>query len=307
MATATVSLVGTDGSVNIARDAAVKCCGFLADALEHVDDDDEQPLSFTVPIEHSTLEFVKQHCENGAWLEKWSSDTPRQDHAALFALVHAANFLQATELLKEVGREVACGLLAKRSPQELRSDFGIAADLSPEEEVAALAEPLFVAEPAPSSSSAAPTEPLPPSRGLSQLLENEDAIDACLLWCDDQTLRTLKGVSTAWRARARRTLCSEAWQRTFGEHYALHYSRDAYHDGTRAAPAYHLLQWFTYGSEVLLYRGEEDDVWDRGRVVECHVDGRVYSSHMLPRGLPQMTPEALQSVTFDIECITGGD
>ena len=63
MATATVSLVGTDGSVAIARDAAVKSCGFLADALEHVDDDDDEPLSFTVPIQLSTLEFVKQHCK----------------------------------------------------------------------------------------------------------------------------------------------------------------------------------------------------------------------------------------------------
>ena len=300
MATATVSLVGSDGcSVNIAREAAVKCCGFLADALEHVDDDDEQPLSFTVPIEHSTLEFVKRHCEKPLHMHELAAKT-RGDHAALFALVHAANFLQATELLEKAGRAVATSLLAKRSPQQLRSDFGITADLSPEEEAAALAEPLFVAEPAPSSSSSA--APTAPSRGLSQLLENEDAIDACLLWCDDQTLRTLKGVSAAWRGRARRTLCSEAWQRTFGEYYALHYSRGAFF---AEPPDYHLLQWFKHGSEVLLYRGEEDDVWDRGRVLECHVDGRIWSGNRHDAEL--LTPEQLQNVTFDIECFTGGD
>ena len=199
MATATVSLVGTDGSVAIARDAAVKCCGFLADALEHVDDEDEQPLSLTVPIQHSTLEFVKRHCEKPLNVHELAAKT-RGDHAALFALVHAANFLQATELLKEAGREVATSLLAKRSPQQLRSDFGIAADLAGGggggARRAALrrrAGAIVVVERRADRAVA---------RRWSQLLENEDAIDACLLWCRDQTLRTLKGVSAAWRARA---------------------------------------------------------------------------------------------------------
>ena len=255
-----------------------------------------------MPIQLSTLEFVKRNCEKPLNVIELAAKM-RGDHAALFALVHAANFLQATELLKEAGRAVATSLLAKRSPQQLRSDFGITADFSPEEEAAARAETRVVAEPAPASwSRAAPTAP---SRGLSQLLENEDAIDACLLWCDDQTLRTLKGVSAAWRARARRALCSEAWQRTFGEYYALHYSRGAFF---AEPPDSHLLQWFKHGSEVLLYRGEEDDVWDRGRVLQCRLDGQVVcSGPEFPRRLPHVTLEELQNVTFHIECFTGGD
>ena len=104
---------------------------------------------------------------------------------------------------------------------------------------------------------------------------------------------------------SRRALCSEAWQRTFGEYYAVHYPRGAYH---AEPPEYHLLQWFMYDSEVLLYRGEEDDVWDRGRVLQCRLDGQVVcSGPEFPRRLPHVTPEQLQNVTFDIECFTGGD
>ena len=91
MATATVSLVGTDGSVAIARDAAVKSCGFLADVLERVDDDDDEPLSFTVPIQLSTLEFVKRNCEKPLNVIELAAKM-RGDHAALFALVTVSGY-----------------------------------------------------------------------------------------------------------------------------------------------------------------------------------------------------------------------
>ena len=52
----------------------------------------------------------------------------RGDHAALFALVHAANFLQATELLKEAGRSdikvIAGGVIPPQDYDYLR-DAGV--------------------------------------------------------------------------------------------------------------------------------------------------------------------------------------
>ena len=151
---------------------------------------------------------------------------------------------------REAGRAVATSLLAKRSPQARATSASRA--IFAGGGGGGAAEPLFVAEPAPSSSSsAAPTARARPVAAL----ENEDAIDACP-WCDDQTPRTLKGVSAAWRARARARSARSGSRPSA----SMPPSRGA---PSAEPPDYHLLQ-LRVRSEVLLYAARRT-TRDRGR------------------------------------------
>ena len=103
-------------------------------------------------------------------------------------------------MLQQVQQAVAGRLVDKRA-DELRTLLGATDDLSAEERAAALAEPAFIPE---------GDEPTPPALQPqpSLLSVTDDAKELALATVDVGTLTELKGVSRAWRALARRVLCS---------------------------------------------------------------------------------------------------
>jgi len=134
--------------------------------------------------------------------------------AQLAQLLHGAHFLDVdVELLRLLSRSLCTGHLAGKSGPELGRLLGVVSDFPTEaERQAATEEPLYTHDDAQHDATAlraadAPTPPAPVC-WLSTQLVNEDALEDALADADVPTLRALKGVSLAWRARARRVLCA---------------------------------------------------------------------------------------------------
>jgi len=133
--------------------------------------------------------------------------------AQLAQLLHGAHFLDVdVELRRLLSRTLCTGHLAGKSGPELGRLLGVVSDFPTEaEREAATEEPLYTQDAqhdatAPGAADA-PTPPAPMC-WLSTQLVNEDALEDALADADVLTLRALKGVSLAWRARARRVLCA---------------------------------------------------------------------------------------------------
>ena len=129
--------------------------------------------------------------------------------AQLAQLLHGAHFLDVdVELRRLLSRSLCTGHLAGKSGPELARLLDVVSDFPTEaERQAATEEPLYTHDaPAPAAADA-PTPPAPVC-WLSTQLVNEDALEDALADADVPTLRALKGVSLAWRARARRVLCA---------------------------------------------------------------------------------------------------
>jgi hypothetical protein len=133
--------------------------------------------------------------------------------AQLAQLLHGAHFLDVdVELRRLLSRTLCTGHLACKSGPELGRLLGVVSDFPTEaERQAATEEPLYTQDAqhdatAPGAADV-PTPPAPMC-WLSTQLVNEDALEDALADADVPTLRTLKGVSLAWRARARRVLCA---------------------------------------------------------------------------------------------------
>jgi hypothetical protein len=127
--------------------------------------------------------------------------------------LHGAHFLDVdVELLRLLSRSLCTGHLAGKSGPELGRLLGVVSDFPTEaERQAATEEPLYMQDAqhdatAPRAADA-PTPPAPMC-WLSTQLVNEDALEDALADADVPTLCALKGVSLAWRARARRVLCA---------------------------------------------------------------------------------------------------
>ena len=131
--------------------------------------------------------------------------------AQLAQLLHGAHFLDMdVELLRLLSRTLCSGHLAGKSGPELGRLLGVVSDFPTEvERQAATEEPIFKPDAQHDAPGAADT-PIPPAPvcWLSTQLVNEDALEDALTDADVPTLRALKGVSFAWRARARRVLCA---------------------------------------------------------------------------------------------------
>mmetsp|Transcript_43475 Transcript_43475/g.143867 ORF Transcript_43475/g.143867 Transcript_43475/m.143867 type:complete len:454 (+) Transcript_43475:188-1549(+) len=127
----------------------------------------------------------------------------------LAEVVTGANFLAARAAAERASLEFDRRLNGK-SLGEMREALGVAADLSEAEVAAALAEPSFMP---PGSACAAKmvvgADDGPPAaqRSLSSAM-SENALEEALSEVQVKTLLRLKGVSTAWRTRARRELCA---------------------------------------------------------------------------------------------------
>jgi hypothetical protein len=134
--------------------------------------------------------------------------------AQLAQLLHGAHFLDVdVELRRLLSRSLCTGHLAGKSGPELGRLLGVVSDFPTEaERQAATEEPIFTHDDAQDDATAlraadAPTTPAPVC-WLSTQLVNEDALEDALADADVPTLCALKGVSLAWRARARRVLCA---------------------------------------------------------------------------------------------------
>ena len=135
----------------------------------------------------------------------------------LFKLLDGSNFLDAAPALEHVQRALA-SLLDGKKVDELRGLLHATDDLTPEERVAALAEPIFmpVAEPIfmPVADGPQPAAAMAPPGLLQQpsldsgVEGTGDAKGLALCAVDIGTLIEFKGVNRFWGAVARRELCS---------------------------------------------------------------------------------------------------
>eukprot|EP00900_Chrysochromulina_parva_P022070 jgi/Chrpa1/4497/Chrysochromulina_OHIO_Genome00014065-RA len=129
--------------------------------------------------------------------------------AHLAQLLHGAHFLDVdVELRRLLSRSLCTGHLAGKSGPELGRLLGVVSDFPTEAERQAAAEEPIYTQDAQHDATApraadAPTPPAPVCWFSTQLV-NEDALEDALADADVPTLRALKGVSLAWRARARR-------------------------------------------------------------------------------------------------------
>jgi hypothetical protein len=133
--------------------------------------------------------------------------------AQLAQLLHGAHFLDVdVELLRLLSRSLCTGHLAGKSGAELGRLLGVVSDFPTEaERQAATEEPLYTQDAQHDATALrAADAPAPPAPvcWLSTQLVNEDALEDALADADVPTLCALKGVSLAWRARARRVLCA---------------------------------------------------------------------------------------------------
>ena len=131
--------------------------------------------------------------------------------AQLAQLLHGAHFLDVdVELLRLLSRSLCTGHLAGKSGAELGRLLGVVSDFPTEaERQAATEEPLYTQDAQHDATApGAADAPTPPVCWLSTQLVNEDALEDALADADVPTLCALKGVSLAWRARARRVLCA---------------------------------------------------------------------------------------------------
>ena len=125
--------------------------------------------------------------------------------AQLAQLLHGAHFLDVdVELRRLLSCSLCTGHLAGKSGPELGRLLDVVSDFPTEvERQAATEEPLYTQD-----AQHEATATGSPVCWLSMQLVNEDALEDALADADVPTLRALKGVSLAWRARARRVLCA---------------------------------------------------------------------------------------------------
>ena len=240
-----VGLKSNSGRIVLCKLEAAQLSGMLAEWLgTH-----GSPLcpsgDFIVPFSGEILTLIVSALESSLVL---SNDDEQSRQLVLesarhlvaedfFALSAAAKWLQCEQFSMALCCHLAA-LLRGKSPSEIREDFHICDDMSLEVEAASLNEPVF--EPPSSAYSArtcvAPGGALAPDgssgqlpimhsgeaqqgpyvrRSLSARMGDEDSVQELLKACELRTLRTLKGVSFAWRERARLALSNldSAWRR----------------------------------------------------------------------------------------------
>ena len=199
---AQVTLDSADGEEVAWPRAAAESCGALVDWLSEAGGDGG---AFFVSAPAAALRTLARHLDEGAAALQGCT------LAQLAHVVQAAHFLEADAAARrDISHALCERFLDGKSPEELIGLLGASCDYeSAAAQRAAVAEPAFEpdAVDAPVAPAAIPTPPAV-TRSLSTELINEDAAEAALAEADVPTLCALKGVSTAWRARARRVLCA---------------------------------------------------------------------------------------------------
>ena len=168
--------------------AAARRAGTLSDWLEDTGGDG---AFSALPVSTAALRVIATILEEEEEAEEEQEGAGTGGRGAIAAVALASRELDRRLEGKGVG--------------ELREALGAAADLSEAEAAAALAEPAFV--PPGIAPASADDGPPAPQRSLSSSL-SEDALGEALSEVGAATLFKLKGVSAAWRARARGELCA---------------------------------------------------------------------------------------------------
>ena len=179
--------------------------------------------TFSAPVPTATLELIARLLARDE-AEYEAEVTKLSEGDDVHALCRGSLFLGARSLQLAACRRVAALFEGLETPSRIRAALSIAADLTPEEERAALDEPIFAAPRAESAASLAEASagldesPPPVSRSFSTRLAGgdassaEDIASAVLDHCTPAALWKLKGVSRAWQARARDALTGSTWR-----------------------------------------------------------------------------------------------
>ena len=177
-----------------------------------------ETLSYLVnELEHTATRLKVGGSNQAVGARETSIDFTTLAVADFFALHRAARFLECDLLELQLALHLASRLRGK-TPQQIREEFSIAADLDEQQERESLSESILTPPAqaiggnaaAPGGALASSTAQLGPTRSLSLELGDEGAISDCLRAVDVQTMITLKGVSLAWRERARAAVADVA-------------------------------------------------------------------------------------------------
>ena len=165
-------------------------------------------------LEHTATHVKTGGCDQATGARETSVDFETLAAADFFALYRAARFLECDHLELRLALHLASRLRGK-TPRQIRYEFSIAADLSDQRQRDSLSESVLKSPTEPRPDAAAPGGALACgapqlARSLSFELGDEGAIFDCLGAADVQTMITLKGVSMAWRERARTALTDVA-------------------------------------------------------------------------------------------------
>ena len=200
-----IELKAEDGSsISISRSTAATYSG----TLRHLIEDCEHVRSFRVPTTSAGLMLTTSLFREDARLSPHCCRTPL---AQLFSAHRAAIFLDAPTAQVACAKAILPHFQGK-TPDELRRMLDVPNDLSASQAMAARREPLLTP---PAEGEEVVAERVGVSRIPAGCVGDEDAIQAFLAVFDARTLRTLKGISQAWRWRARQTLGSteSEWRR----------------------------------------------------------------------------------------------
>lgn len=110
-------------------------------AIKNMVEDDCVSNAIPLPNVHGKtmtkiIEYWKKHSEEGVSkdvLMDFDKDFMKMDHSTLYDLILAVNFLNDKEMLDALCQEVADRIKGK-TPEEIRKEFNIKNDFTPEEE-----------------------------------------------------------------------------------------------------------------------------------------------------------------------------
>ena len=147
--TSIISLQACDGVVfTIDKEVIEDLSGTVRELLDETDD-------FMVPLPTISSEHLPLIIEFCIWShsnkadskdesvnndrETWTKNFVNTDKATLYALITAADFMNIKPLLDLTGQTIADMMIGK-TPDEIRAEFGIVKDLTPEEEAQIISE-----------------------------------------------------------------------------------------------------------------------------------------------------------------------
>ncbi|KAA8495398.1 SCF ubiquitin ligase complex protein SKP1a [Porphyridium purpureum] len=136
-----VALVSSDNETfNVERGVA-NVSGLVANVLEDVS---EEETTIPIPnVESAILAKVIEYCryhyhlqsnpQSDEDIDKWNKEFVRVDKPTLFHLILAANYMDIQSLLDLTCKSVA-DMIKGKSAEQIRGEFGIVNDFTPEEE-----------------------------------------------------------------------------------------------------------------------------------------------------------------------------
>ncbi|CAN0914267.1 SKP1-like protein 1A [Linum grandiflorum] len=128
-----ITLISSDDQIFEVEESVAK----ESQTIKHMIEDDCAGGDIPLPNVESkilakVIEYCKKHIEtDAAELKQWDEDFAKVDHAILFDLILAANYLDIKGLLDLTCQTVA-DMIKGKSPEEIRTMFNIKNDFTPE-------------------------------------------------------------------------------------------------------------------------------------------------------------------------------